>query len=70
MNAHELGLEVGKTYSARKGSRSPEHTIIWISEAGLRSSMTALQFRTGGTTRPSRPRTSPDGRGLCRDDRR
>jgi hypothetical protein len=34
MNAHELGLEVGKTYSARKGSRSPERTIIYINQSG------------------------------------
>lgn len=36
MNAHELGLEVGKSYPARKGSRSPERTIIWINEVGDR----------------------------------
>ncbi|MBE0599887.1 MAG: hypothetical protein IH568_01090 [Burkholderiaceae bacterium] len=47
MNAHELGLEVGKTYAARKGSRSPERTIIWINEAGTQVQYDGPAVRNG-----------------------
>ena len=47
MNAHERGLEVGKTYAARKGSRSPERTIIWINEAGTQVQYDGPAVRNG-----------------------
>ena len=33
-NAFEYGLIVGATYPARKGARSAERTILWISADG------------------------------------
>lgn len=32
--AEEYGLRVGETYQSRKGSRSPDRKILWISSDG------------------------------------
>lgn len=34
--AGDYGLEVGRSYRSRKGSRSPDREIIWISNDGTR----------------------------------
>ncbi|MEL8056269.1 MAG: hypothetical protein AAGK66_08950 [Pseudomonadota bacterium] len=33
--AAEYGVELGRTYSSRKGSRSPNRYVMWISSDGL-----------------------------------
>lgn len=34
--ASDYGIEQGATYPARRGSRSPERTVLWISPDGRR----------------------------------
>jgi hypothetical protein len=45
--AADYGLAVGETYQSRRGSRSPERTIIWISDDGRRLQYDGPAVRIG-----------------------
>lgn len=45
--AESYGLKVGETYESRKGSRSPDREILWISEDGDRVQYDGLAVGIG-----------------------
>lgn len=55
--AKDYGLEVGETYRSRKGSRSPDRTILWISSDGTMVQYDGLAVPIGRLF----PRVTADG---------